>query len=115
MCPALVVTGARWRRASGVGRRHRCRCRRRRRPTRCAGSGRRRHRRRHRRGVAALAAGDGGSDGGGDGRGGETKKWVAGKGRGRRRTGMEKMQKPRRARRFVGGQYAAMNAYYIYL
>lgn len=29
--------------------------------------------------------------------------------------GWKKMQKPRRARRFVGGQYAAMNAYYIYL
>ncbi|KYN34115.1 hypothetical protein ALC56_11615 [Trachymyrmex septentrionalis] len=29
--------------------------------------------------------------------------------------GWKKMQKPWRARRFVGGQYAAMNAYYIYL
>jgi len=53
--------------------------------------------------------GDDGSSGGGSGggdRGGETKN---------RQAGVEKMQKPWRAGRFVGGQYAAMNAYYIYL
>jgi len=119
VCPALVA-GARWRRSSvvgvgvGVGTSVGLRAM-------CAGSGcrRRRRRRRHCRRVVtawgcmvvavAVQRRQAGSSDGGDGRGGETKN------RGRRGGGWKKMQKPWRVRRFVGGQYAAMNAYYIYL
>lgn len=94
MCPALVVTGARWRRRR---RRRRCRCRRRRRPTRAvcwwrwSASPSSSSSASSRGGETGDGGSDGGDDRGGDG-GGETKnRWTGGrKGVGRR---MEKNAK----------------------